>query len=144
MKERFDRILTDKNLSATRFAGMIGVHASAVSHILSGRSKPGFDVLAKIAQAFPDISLEWLITGSGDMYNHSIVPKYHPQPIQENIPVNEPSEPLKEKVNKGGDLLESKNSMPPELAAIITPANRKVVKRIILFFEDGSFEDYAK
>lgn len=144
MKERFDRILIDKNLSATRFAGMIGVHASAVSHILSGRSKPGFDVLAKIAQAFPDISLDWLITGNSDMYNHSATFKSKPQPVQEAMPVSKPNEPIQERINKTIDFSENKPDMAAELATMIPSVNRKVVKRIILFFEDGSFEDYAK
>lgn len=144
MKERFDRILVDKNLSATRFAGMIGVHASAVSHILSGRSKPGFDVLAKIAQAFPDISLDWLVTGNGGMYNNSATLKPKPQPIQEETPVSRPDEPIRERMNKKIDSSENKPDMGAELAMMIPSVNRKVVKRIILFFEDGSFEDYAK
>ena len=56
MQERFKQLLEEKNLTATRFAAMIKVNASAMSHILNGRSKPGFDVLDKIAQAFPDVN----------------------------------------------------------------------------------------
>ena len=63
MQERFKQLLEEKNLTATRFAAMIKVNASAMSHILNGRSKPGFDVLDKIAQAFPDVNLNWLISG---------------------------------------------------------------------------------
>lgn len=44
MQERFKQLLEEKNLTATRFAAMIKVNASAMSHILNGRSKPGFDV----------------------------------------------------------------------------------------------------
>lgn len=51
---------------------MIKVNASAMSHILNGRSKPGFDVLDKIAQAFPDVNLNWLISGKGSLYNNRI------------------------------------------------------------------------
>ena len=65
MQERFKQLLEEKNLTATRFAAMIKVNASAMSHILNGRSKPGFDVLDKIAQAFPDVNLNWLISGKG-------------------------------------------------------------------------------
>ncbi len=43
MQERFKQLLEEKNLTATRFAAMIKVNASAMSHILNGRSKPGFD-----------------------------------------------------------------------------------------------------
>ena len=72
MQERFKQLLEEKNLTATRFAAMIKVNASAMSHILNGRSKPGFDVLDKIAQAFPDVNLNWLISGKGSLYNNRI------------------------------------------------------------------------
>ena len=62
-KRDLKQLLEEKNLTATRFAAMIKVNASAMSHILNGRSKPGFDVLDKIAQAFPDVNLNWLISG---------------------------------------------------------------------------------
>ena len=38
MQERFKQLLEEKNLTATRFAAMIKVNASAMSHILNGRS----------------------------------------------------------------------------------------------------------
>ena len=53
MQERFKQLLKEKNLTAARFAELIQVNASAMSHILNGRNKPGFDVLEKIVQAFP-------------------------------------------------------------------------------------------
>ena len=69
MQERFKQLLEEKGLTATKFAALIKVNASAMSHILNGRSKPGFDVLDKIAQAFPDVNLNWLISGKGELFN---------------------------------------------------------------------------
>ena len=74
MQERFKQLLEEKGLTATRFASMIKVNASAMSHILNGRSKPGFDVLDKIAQAFPELNLNWLISGKGTMYGVPVSP----------------------------------------------------------------------
>ena len=68
MQDRFKRLLSEKNLTATHFAALIKVNASAISHILNGRSKPGFDLLDKIAQALPDVNMNWLITGKGSPY----------------------------------------------------------------------------
>ena len=41
-----------------KFANMIEVNPSAISHLLKGRNKPGYDVLVNIAKVFPDISME--------------------------------------------------------------------------------------
>ena len=88
MQERFKQLLEEKNLTATRFAAMIKVNASAMSHILNGRSKPGFDVLDKIAQAFPDVNLNWLISGKGSLYNNRIstpAKEVEKIPVQKNL-----------------------------------------------------------
>ena len=110
MQERFKQLLKEKNLTAARFAELIQVNASAMSHILNGRNKPGFDVLEKIVQAFPDVNLNWLISGQGNIYN--------------SVPQNTN---LSEK-----DKQENMPSIPPSLQP----------KRIILFFDNGTFEIY--
>ena len=65
MQERLNQIIEKKGLTATKFAAMIGVNASTISHILAGRNKPGFDIINNIAKTFPDLNLTWLITGNG-------------------------------------------------------------------------------
>ena len=139
MQERFKQLLEEKGLTATRFASMIKVNASAMSHILNGRSKPGFDVLDKIAQAFPELNLNWLISGKGPMYGVPV------SPVQEVL-----FQPDDEK--KGDKERKEEKSIVPDLKTTVEEVEmpvqqagiRKNIKRIVLFFEDGSFEDYEK
>ena len=49
-------------------ADTLGVARAGISHILSGRNKPGFDFLEAMAVHFPQISMDWLLTGKGRMY----------------------------------------------------------------------------
>ena len=67
MKDRLNAIIEKKGLSATKFATLINANPSAISHLLKGRNKPGYDLLVNIAKAFPDISMDWLLTGKGEM-----------------------------------------------------------------------------
>ena len=139
MQERFKQLLEEKGLTATRFASMIKVNASAMSHILNGRSKPGCDVLDKIAQAFPELNLNWLISGKGTMYGVPV------SPVQEVL-----FQPDDEK--KGDKEHKEEKSVVPDLKTTVEEVEmpvqqagkRKNIKRIVLFFEDGSFEDYEK
>lgn len=55
--------LGEKQISTSEFADQVKIQRSALSHIFSGRNKPSVDVLTKIKNAHPDISLDWLITG---------------------------------------------------------------------------------
>ena len=65
MRERLQEILDTENLTPSRFAELIGVQRSSVSHILSGRNRPGLDFLQKVLIHFEHISPDWLISGKG-------------------------------------------------------------------------------
>ncbi len=127
MQERFKLLLKEKKLTAAQFSNKIHVNPSAMSHILNGRSKPGFDVLDKIGQAFPDINLNWLISGKG-------------VPTKQSIQTSETVELLPD---ENQDVVD--NVLHDPLPTVETKLeNKKQIKRIILFFEDGSFEEYEK
>ena len=63
LPKRISKLLEDKNLSASRFANSIDVKRSNLSHIISGRNKPSTDFFIKIKKTYPEIDLNWLITG---------------------------------------------------------------------------------
>lgn len=70
MNNRIGLLLKVKDVTASKFADMIGVQPSNISHILSGRNKPSLDFVMKVSETFPDISLEWLMFGRGSMFIH--------------------------------------------------------------------------
>lgn len=146
MQERFKQLLEEKGLTATKFAALIKVNASAMSHILNGRSKPGFDVLDKIAQAFPDINLNWLISGKGEIFNTAPEKEKKAKvPVQSSLFEEAETEKQEKAVDRPQPPAQPVLSPEAEVASAImqTPATKKI-KRIILFFSDGSFEDYSK
>lgn len=62
-KDRLDHILRSKNLTATKFAELMKIQPSNVSHLLSGRNKPSIDFLIKLKEVFPEYSFDWIIMG---------------------------------------------------------------------------------
>ena len=68
MNTRLQQFLSAENLSQAQFADIIGVARASVSHILAGRNKPGFDFIYSMATYFPNLNVEWLVTGRGKMY----------------------------------------------------------------------------
>ena len=77
MEDKIKEILIKENISSSQLADKIGVQRSSISHVLSGRNKPGFDFIQKILVAFPEISGDWLITGSGEMYKQKSISQGH-------------------------------------------------------------------
>ena len=62
-KDRLDHILRSKNLTATKFAELMKIQPSNVSHLLSGRNKPSIDFLIKLKEVFPEYNFDWIIMG---------------------------------------------------------------------------------
>lgn len=67
MVERIRTLLESRQLTPTQFADSIGIARPIVSHILSGRNKPSLEVVQRILAAMPDLSMPWLLNGTGPM-----------------------------------------------------------------------------
>jgi transcriptional regulator with XRE-family HTH domain len=68
MTERLLRFLAAENITQSQLADTLGVARASISHIVSGRNKPGYEFFEKMASHYPALSLEWLIAGRGKMY----------------------------------------------------------------------------
>lgn len=120
---RLQVIFEREGISASIFADKIGVQRSAISHILSGRNKPGFDLLQKIIAKFPTINTEWLITGLGDPYK---------QPVKQiQTTLFDPPTTQRQSV-------EVISVNPPSSQ----PAGNRTIERIVIFYSDKTFETY--
>ncbi|WP_151088047.1 helix-turn-helix domain-containing protein [Hymenobacter baengnokdamensis] len=71
-------------LTQRAFAEKIGVSQSAISSLFSQReNRPGLDMLQKIAIAYPEVSLDWLLMGQGQMVRNA---------VQSSVPVPQTNE----------------------------------------------------
>ena len=85
MITRIRELLEAHQLSPTQFADLIGVGRPVISHILSERNKPSLEVVQKIIGAFPDISLTWLLAGTGPMLTAAVAPPVAPPASTETL-----------------------------------------------------------
>ncbi len=65
--ERLEQILQKYDLSASKLADLLEVQRSGISHILAGRNKPSYDFMVRLAEKFPEIDANWLLSGRGQM-----------------------------------------------------------------------------
>ena len=75
MNNRLQRFLDAENITQSQLAERLGVAKASISHILAGRNKPGFDFIQSMAQNYPDLNLDWLIAGKGNMYKSQNSPQ---------------------------------------------------------------------
>jgi hypothetical protein len=72
MEGKLRQLMKHEGINSTRLAEIMGIQASGVSHIMSGRNKPSFDFLLKLLQRFPQINPDWLLLDKGPMYRGDI------------------------------------------------------------------------
>jgi transcriptional regulator with XRE-family HTH domain len=135
MKERLSQFLQLEQLSPARFADILGVQRSGISHILSGRNKPGFDFIEKVLTKFPEMNAEWLITGKGKTYKEQSTqeltqaPLFTPQP--EQTPATAPI------------FTTPPHSFQPEhRAELQKQPETHAISKIIILYNDKSFSEY--
>ena len=75
MNRRLLQFLQAESITQTQFADTLGVARGGVSHILAGRNKPGYDFLESLLLHYPQLNLEWLLTGKGRMYKNETAPE---------------------------------------------------------------------
>lgn len=125
---RLNRIMEYYDLSAASFADKIEVGRSSISHLLSGRNKPSLDFVMKIIQAFPEVELYWLLNGKGN-FPKETAPQNTTEP--KKVPSTKP---------ETRDLFSSSAPVPSSEEHF--PSASKEIKRVIIFYTDGTFEAF--
>ncbi|HEX8659430.1 MAG TPA: hypothetical protein VF690_17960 [Hymenobacter sp.] len=65
--QRFAQLVQQFGLTKNSFAISLGKTASVVQHLIDGRNKPGYDLLCKVFEVYPNVSRDWLLLGRGPM-----------------------------------------------------------------------------
>lgn len=162
MKERLQELLKKKGYTSLKFAEIMEVQPSSISHILSGRNKPSFDFIEKLLERFPEISPDWLILGRGGMYreneekkeegNNGVLQEEEtPQIMTNTLPlffddtslsVSERSKKkvLSEQSNIDNFSVEDTKQNNQEIK--VTNVNNKIIEKIIILYKNREFKDY--
>jgi transcriptional regulator with XRE-family HTH domain len=160
MKERLIQLLDLEQLTPSKFADLIGVQRSSVSHVISGRNNPSFDFMQKTLRAFPGLNAEWLILGEGSMYeqmgrvtggNLFEAPEEPMKDLfQENIPEenteaglsdDSPGLEQEEQSQQGSVETSLYQDVNTGETAQLSRKEEKVIQ-VMVFYEDNTFKTY--
>lgn len=145
MQNRLQKLLDSEQLTPAKFAEILGVQRSAISHILTGRNNPSFDFINRILHKFPALSSDWLITGKGNMYKTLVqgslfdfnAPKHEPSP--EKIAEPKPSDPSVDTDVKNNRDSSGSLKVTDVINRSVAP---RMVKKIVVFYTDNTFEEF--
>ena len=153
MVNRIFTFIESQQLTPTEFADRIGVSRASISSIKTGRTQPTLSLVEKIKQYYPEIDINWLIFGEGDapvenrkddIKKENVLP-FSDEELTE--PVEHPSSIandykavyIAESPRREENVTVVGNDMPTEVKS-----NTKSVKKLILLYDDGSFEEFNK
>jgi len=131
------RILMDNfQLSSSQFADKLEIQRSAISHLLSGRNKPSILILEKILKNFPEVDIEWLITGKGNIFKSSSEEKHE---VLESATEKKSEKDLfnQEEIQDSDNELILNNEKDKILKNV---SKNNQIEKIIIIFQDKSFE----
>lgn len=119
MNKRLQQFLNAENISQSQLADTLNVARAGVSHIIAGRNRPGFDFLESMALHYPQLSMEWLLTGKGKMYKENSL-----------FDSNSDASP------------EIRNSQEPSAPPAAPAKSARDVDHIVIFYTDNTFETF--
>lgn len=68
LNKRIIEVMVRTEHSKSTFAKTLDVSLPLITHITTGRNKPGLDIIQKLLTHFEDISPDWLLLGVGNMH----------------------------------------------------------------------------
>ncbi len=137
MNEKLRILMQNENLTASKLAEILEVKPAAVSHILSGRNNPSFELMCKIVNRFPHINPYWLLGDAIEMMNSVVQPGAPTQTtptVQANGTLFDDTIPTS---------AQSANSNISSSAVNLASSafGRSDIEKIIIVYRDQTFEE---
>lgn len=165
MKNRIKKIIELENISYSKFADIIGIQRSGVSHILSGRNNPSLEVVQKILESFEYLNTDWLLFGKGEMkkyekqgilFNESPDNPIITEKTENSEEINSKSDAYSEKDKDDDQIFHSAedkiskhepekistNEIEKEITKNEEKNSTEKVERIVIFFNNNTFKEY--
>ena len=151
--KRIEQIMARESLKAGEFADSINVAQATLSQILRGRNMPSMEFLLRLRQRYPDISLDWLLTGEGRMSENNeddSTPPNTPEmdkddyPLFAENPENAARRTIASENRKENALRRTQNTPKDAIHQEIIYKERppRKITEIRIFFDDNTYETF--
>lgn len=152
MKNRLAELIASEGITSSKFAELLEVQPSNISHILSGRNNPSYDFIVRVLNVFTNVNPDWLLLGIGDIYRskqEEIVIENTENEIDLFSEADDFTNVNQEEIEVGATILEQPiekegNNSPALFTNVEKPTlPSKQIERVIIFYSDKSFTEYS-
>lgn len=150
MKDRIKQLMESQHMTQQTFADFIGISSASLSSIFTGRTKPTLNTVEAIRSKFSTISLDWLLYGTGNMFNDvselpsGSVAAASPQ-VSNDLFSNDtvPTLPFQEANTVPSPTLQTPIQNHPILSTKIINKKERNITEIRIFFDDQTWETFV-
>lgn len=68
IRERFGIVLRELGITPYQLAKEAGDKPTKIYNILNGKARPSYDTLESLLEKYPQINLNWMVSGAGEMF----------------------------------------------------------------------------
>ena len=139
--------MESRHMTQQTFSQFLGISSAALSSIFNGRTKPTLNTVEAIIQKVPGISINWLMTGTGSMYEEAqsvqspAKEKKVTQPLLDfdTQTPESPTHPTKSIVEKTKTHPQSPKGGEIKISNIV----RREITEIRVYFDDQTYETFV-
>ena len=158
MKDRIRQIMESQHMTQQVFADFIGLAPATLSSIYNERTRPTLSVVEAIKKKIPNISTDWLMFGTGEMYISSSTPADSQSPADDRganggqivqspmLDFDQPQSPTPQQGPQAPYSFNSVKSTRPDIerteVKIIDKPQRRVTE-IRVFYDDQTWECFV-
>lgn len=169
IEDRIRQIMKSENFTQQEFAKVLQISPSTLSSIFNGRTRPTNNHTMAIHHAFPNLNINWLLFGEGQMYDTPSVGgssntssdassvSQQSTPASPSAPSLFPGSQENRPVSGGTTLMNSSESPTLDFRQLsrepLIQARQETVKKVDIkqrkikeirvFFDDGTYESFS-
>ena len=157
MKDRIRQIMEAQHMSQQVFAEFIGTTPATLSGIFNDRTRPTLNIVESIKKKIPDINTDWLMFGTGQMFQSAAPASTAGSEANGHAPVmNNSAEPM---IDFGATSRPTPSAAPSAASSIngvrTTPSNfareelkyfdkpKRHVTEIRVYYDDQTWESFV-
>lgn len=157
IEDRIRQIMESENLSQQDFAKLLEISPASLSSIFNGRTRATHNHTNAIHKAFPNLNINWLLFGEGEMYEKggavdNSAANGNDSQYQDGFKVYN-NNPAISSVNGSfvetarpgypQNYFENRDSREPSKDVKKFDVKPRQVKEIRVFFDDGTYESFV-
>ena len=154
MKDRIRQVMESQHMTQQLFADYIGLAPATLSSIFNGRTRPTLNVVEALKKKIPNINIDWLMFGSGEMFQDSLEKSTSDQTHSENGNSNQslmldfdqnpsPTAPNMGQMAQNPALVKNSRLEPiREEVKILDKPQRRVIE-IRVFYDDQTWDTFV-